>query len=238
MIGAEGSRRVHRECGSSGASPTRKTEMPLADGEKPKHDTVMDVTVEQLARVYALAFMNAAGKSKDAGGLVEELRSVVRDVLDGFPRLEQVFASSLVSQEQKEGLLGRVFGKTASQLVTDFLKVMSRHGRLELLRPVVRQVEKLHAERSGTTDVEVRVAAELNSTMQEELAAGLKRRLNTHPILNVKIDPSIVAGIVVRVGDRVFDGSLRTQLERARQAMIERATEQIETTPSRFLSAG
>jgi hypothetical protein len=51
------------------------------------------------------------------------------------------------------------------------------------------------------------------------------------------VDPSLIAGIVVRVGDRVYDGSVYTQLEHARQSMIDRATEQIETAPDRFLSA-
>jgi hypothetical protein len=55
--------------------------------------------------------------------------------------------------------------------------------------------------------------------------------------LNILVDPSLVAGIVVRVGDRVYDGSVRTQLEHTRHAMVERAVEQIETRPERFLAS-
>jgi F-type H+-transporting ATPase subunit delta len=54
-------------------------------------------------------------------------------------------------------------------------------------------------------------------------------------VLNVTIDPSLIAGIWVRVGDRVFDGSIRTQLEHARRRMIDLATEKIETQPERFV---
>ena len=54
-------------------------------------------------------------------------------------------------------------------------------------------------------------------------------------MLHVTVDPSLIAGIVVRVGDRVYDGSVRTQFEHARAAMIDRATEQIETQPERFM---
>lgn len=203
----------------------------------PKHETVMDVAVEQLARVYAQAFMGVAGKLPDADGFVEELKSVVADVLDRFPQLEKTLGSSLISLEQKEQTLDRVFGKNASPQVLNSLKVVSRHGRLDLLRPIVRQLEKLHREHSGMTDVEVRVAAELDASLLADLQKQLQKALGKHPVLNVKIDPSLIAGIVVRVGDRVYDGSLHTQLENTRQAMIERATEQIETSPHRFLSA-
>lgn len=204
----------------------------------PKHETVMDVTVEQLARVYAKAFMDAAAKSKSAEGSVQELKSLVADVLNRFPKLEQVFKSSLVSAEQKEELLGRVFGKAVSVQVLNFLKVLARHGRVDLLRPIVREIEKLHIERSGLADIQVRVAAKLDDSLLKDLRTRLQKMLGKQPNLDVLIDPSLIAGIVVRVGDRVYDGSLYTQLEHARQSMIERATEQIETAPDKFLSAG
>ena len=60
-------------------------------------------------------------------------------------------------------------------------------------------------------------------------------RLNKQPVLHVTVDPSLIAGIWVRVGDRVFDGSIRTQLEHARRHMIDLATEKIETQPERFV---
>ena len=134
----------------------------------PQHETVMDVTVERLARVYAKAFMDAAAKSGKADEPVEELKSLVAQVLNQFPKLEQVFKSSLVSAEQKEALLDRVFGKALSVQVINFLKVLSRHGRLELVRPIVREVEKLHAERSGLADIQVRVAAKLDDSLLKE----------------------------------------------------------------------
>jgi F-type H+-transporting ATPase subunit delta len=211
--------------------------MALTNGEQRLHETVMDVTVEQLARVYAKAFIGAAGKPADAGAYVEELQSVVDEALDRFPKFEQVLQSSLVSSEQKEDLLGRIFGKTGSPVVVNFLKVLSRHGRLVLLRSVARQAEKLQKERSGLTDVDVRVAKELDDDIENEIQTRVRNALGTKPILNISVDPSLIAGIVVRVGDRIFDGSLKTRLEQARHGMIARATEQIETNPDRFLSA-
>jgi len=202
--------------------------------ENGRQDTVMDVTVDQVARVYAKAFMGLAAKSSSADSLVEELKSVIAEVLDKFPQLEKTLASSLVSDEQKEQILDRIFGKFATTQVLNFLKVLSRHGRLDLLRHVVRNVEKLNVERSGRTNVEVRVAADLDDDLREEIVSRIRRAIDREPLLNIRIDPSLIAGIVVRVGDTVFDGSLKTRLEQARRDMIARAIEQIETQPARF----
>jgi F-type H+-transporting ATPase subunit delta len=202
----------------------------------PKHETVMDVTVEQLARVYANAFLGAISKLPNVDDLVEELNSLVSDVIDRYPQLEQTLESSLVSPEQKEQILDRAFKNAASPQLLNFLKVVARHGRLELLRTIARQADKLHQERSGKADVEVRVAAELDSDVLDHIRARIQKAINMQPIMNVKVDPSLVGGIMVRVGDRLFDGSLRTQLEHVRQAMIDRATERIETQPEQFLA--
>lgn len=210
--------------------------MPPADQPPATHETVMDVTEEQIARVYAQAFLGATEKSANADSMVDELWSIAGDVLSRFPKLEQALRSSLVSQEQKEQLLSRIFAGRASKEVLNFLKVLSRHGRLGIVRPAARLVAKLHAERRGMTDVEIRVAAPLDDAMLSDIKERLRKALKKEPVLSVSVDPSLIAGIVIRVGDRVFDGSVSSQLERTRAAMIHRATEQIDTQPERFFA--
>lgn len=202
-----------------------------------KQDTVMDVTEEQVARVYAKAFLGAIASSSNATALVEELQSVVDDVLDRFPKLEETLKSSLVSEEQKEQLLARIFGGKASAEVLNFLKVLARHGRLEILRSTSQLATKQHAVDRGMTDVEIQVASPLDDALRTEIQMQLRKVLGTEPVLSVKVDPELIAGIVIRVGDRVYDGSVHNQLERIRAKMIDRATEQIETRPESFVVA-
>src|SRR6476620_8973642 len=211
--------------------------MPQPERVSPKHENVMDVTVEQLARVYAKAFMGVAAKTSNTEALVEELKSIVADVLDRFPKIEEVFKSSLVSPDQKEALLDRVFSKAASIHVTNFLKVLARHGRLELIRPISRQAEKLFTEQSGVADVDIRVARNLDDDIRKVIETRVEKAIGMKPRCHVTVDPNLIAGIVVRVGDRVFDGSLHTHLEIARRSMIDRATDQIETRSDTFVSA-
>lgn len=204
--------------------------------EPAKHETVMDVTAERLAHVYAQAFWGAALKQGDPSAAVDELRSVVTEALDKFPGFETVLGSALVDTEEKKQLIDRVFGQQLSPTVLNFLKVLSTHDRLELLRPVVKEAKAFLREHLGQVEVEVRVAAPMN----DQLAGELMERLRKHggpnePILNVTVDPDIVGGIIVKVGDRVYDGSLRTRFEMARRAIIERASDLIETKPDLFV---
>jgi F-type H+-transporting ATPase subunit delta len=209
--------------------------MPAIDPEKPAHETVMDVTAEQVARVYAIAFMDVTAKAPDAASLIEQVSSLA-SILEGAPQLEEVFRSTLIPQEEKEGMLDRVFANRVSPVVLNFLKVLSRHGRLDLLRIIARLVVQIDRQRRGLTDVEVRVARELAADIQTEIHDRIRRALGTEPVLHVSVDPDLIAGIWVRVGDEVFDGSVRTQFEHIRRAMVDKATEMIETRPDRFVS--
>jgi len=211
--------------------------MTINDRENPKYDNVMDVTEERVARVYATAFMEVAAKSNDATALVDEVSSLVVDVLDRHPRLEDTLRSALISSDDKVKSLDRMLSGRASAPMLNFVKVLAQHGRLGLLRPIARVLKKLNAERLGLTDVEVRVAAPIDAALQSEIENRLRKSLGAEPVLHVLVDSSLIAGIVVRIGDRVYDGSVKTQLEQARRSMIERITEKIETSPDRFMAA-
>jgi F-type H+-transporting ATPase subunit delta len=210
--------------------------MALQSSEKPTHDTVMDVTEERIARVYASAFMEVAAKSKDPTALVEEVGALVNEVLDRFPKLEKMLNSGLVSSEQKEQSLDRVLSGRATASVLNFVKVLARHGRLSLLRTIAMQLAKLDAVRRNLIEVDLRVAAPIDASLQAEIANRVRKATGGEPVFTVHVDPSLIAGFVVRIGDRVFDGSINSRLEIARRAIIARITETIETSPHRFVS--
>ena len=127
-------------------------------------------------------------------------------------------------------MLDRVFGRPASPVVLNFLKVLSRHGRLGLLRPIARLVEEARRASAAASPTSRSASpASWPTDIRTEIHDRIAASLGTEPVLHVSVDPDLIAGIWVRVGDRVYDGSVRTQLEHARRAMIDRATEMIET---------
>ena len=208
---------------------------PANDAPAKGQETVFDVTEEQIARVYAQAYFAVIAKAANTAELVAELDSLVVDLLDAIPDFERTLCSGLVSHEEKVGLLDRVLSRRASTSLLNFLKVLSQHGRLDLLRAVAQATHRIHGEHIGQREVEVRVASELDEPLREELAEKVRQQLGAEPVLNVVVDRTMLGGIVLRVGDTVYDGSVKTRFEIARKAMIARAVETIETKPETFL---
>jgi F-type H+-transporting ATPase subunit delta len=200
-------------------------------------DTVFDVSAERLARVYAQAALDAAGDRQGQDALMAELEALRTDVLDRQPRLAELLASRLISEEQKAAMLDRMFSGRLSTTTLNVLKVLNKHGRLGILRDVIASARKMWESRSGRQPVELQTANPLAPELEQELLTTLARVLGADPIVSASVNPDLIAGFVIRVGDRVFDGSVRTRLEAMRKGMVARATEAIQLTPHRFFSA-
>lgn len=198
-------------------------------------ENVFDVDAERLARVYAEAGLNAAGSIAEQESVVEELEAVVRDVLSYDPRVEEIFSSELIDSDEKVGMLDRILGKQASPQTLNLLKVIARHGRLSLVRDVAKSARKMWQDRSGRIPVELETANQLDAALEKEILTAFGGVLGADPIVTQRVNPDLIAGFVIRVGDRVYDGSVQTRLEKMRLAMIERAVDAIQRTPQKFV---
>lgn len=199
-------------------------------------DTVFDVHAERLARVYAIAGLDAAGGGGEQQALVEELESVA-DVLKQDPRLSQIVASELISKDEKIAMLDRLFSAKLLTSTLNLLKVMARHKRLNLIRDAAKVARKMWLERSGRVAVQLETAHPLEGGLEQEILTAFNRVLGSDPIVTQWVNPELIGGFVLRVGDRVYDGSVRTRLEHMRQGMINRAVEAIQRSPERFVSS-
>jgi len=181
---------------------------------------------DHIALVCAEAFLT--------GTLLAEFDSFLADVLDPFPKLEEILASPLVSHEEKMGILDRALGSQASKELLSFLKVISCHGRLDSLRAIHRQARDLHNRMHGQIPVRVATAIPLSAELARRIADQLRTLVDGEPTLEQVVDPDLIGGIVVRVGDTVYDGSIATQLETLRQQMIKRSGHEIQSRRDRF----
>ena len=209
--------------------------MSESDTKRKARETVFDVDVEKLARVYAQAVLDAAGDAGDQAAVMDELQALVSEVLDRFPDFEQILASELISQDEKLEMIDRVFGGSLSATALSFLKVMGDHGRLGFLRQVVRSAQTVWAERNNRRNVRIELAQEAAPPLLQELVNKLQQSLGAEPVVTTVVNPDLIAGFVVRVGDRVYDASTRTSFERARSAMVARAIEAIQSRPEQFM---
>lgn len=200
---------------------------------------IRELGAEHVASVYAEALLGAAEKAGQSAAVLDEFDALVTEVLDRFPKFEELLASGVISHEEKVGILDRVLAGRVSALMLHFLKVLSRRGRLECLRAIHRQVHELARKRAGQVSVEVTSAVPLDTATAERLRTALRPLVDGEPILHTTTDPNLLGGLVVRVGDRIYDASVARQLENLRQQMISRSAHEIQSRRNRFrYSAG
>jgi len=203
------------------------------NGEQQFHP-VVDVGTQRVARVYAEALINSAEKRGQADALLEELGSLFDDVFRSDPEFEAFFGSAAVGRKPKADVLRKVFEGRASELFFNFLMVLNEHERLDLLRPIRMAYKELHDQRSGRLRVWVRTAVPLPDDQRQRLEQELRETFHKEPLLEGQVDPELLGGLVVQVGDWLYDASVRTQLKTIRNQIIERSSYEIQSRRDRF----
>jgi len=193
-----------------------------------------DVGSQRLAKVYAEALLHNAEKKQQVDAVLEELESLVQDVFQAKPLLEEMFAAPIVPVHVKEQAIHRICGGRTGDLLRDFLLVVNHHGRLELLRLIAKEYHDLVDQRAHRVHVLVRAATPLADDQRQRLAQLVHDALHLEPVLDVKVEPDLLGGLVVRVADWQFDGSVRSRLLDLRNQLIERSSYEIQRGRDRF----
>jgi F-type H+-transporting ATPase subunit delta len=194
-----------------------------------KIPTVFDSEEQHVGEVYARALLAAGQNNKSVDTVVDQLESLVFDVLDRNSKVDFALSNPKMSVEEKWGMIDRVFaGKMDPTLVT-FLKVLARRQRLGSLRSVQRAASMLRDQMAGRIQVQATVAQELTAAAKDSLVENLKKIFKKDIRLSTKVDPSILGGLIVRVGDTVLDGSVDGQLAALRTTVGQRAENALRT---------
>lgn len=198
--------------------------------EQPRHETVLDTGAEHLGRIYAEALLAAADKAGVADLVVDQLQEVVRDVLANHPNLAAAFASPRIEASEKARLIDRLFGDKLDTTLIRFLKIVAQRGRLGYLNAISSAARNMRDEALGRTLAEVRTAVPLTDELRKSIADRLGKQLQRKVVLREKVDPNVIGGIVIRVGDTVFDSSVAGRLnslsKRTRQSFARTLMEQ------------
>ncbi len=204
------------------------------DGSNDGH--ALDVGAQQLATVYARALLDAAESAGTTEVILAELDSFVKDVVNPSPKFEAVLNSALISPEDKVAILDKVLKGRASSLFLSFVKVLAHHTRLDILRSIHWAAHRLFDQMRRVVRVEITAAAPITEQLKGQLTESVRKMIGGSPTLEVRIRPELIGGIVMRVGDTVYDGSISTHLEKLRQQMIDRSVHEIQSRRDRFRS--
>ena len=174
-----------------------------------------------LAKRYAKALADVAADSSDLETVRQELRGFA-DLLLSHRALSRFLANPSVLRRDKVRAFEEIVARLGLRPLTNtFLRMLLTAGRMGALESIVRAYESLVDERMGRVRADVTAAAALGGEQQERLRQRLEQVAGKRVYLEVHQDPAILGGLIAQIGSRVYDGSLRTQLARLRDQLVQ-----------------
>ena len=207
-----------------------------ADFSSSVASTEIDAGARQVGMVYAKALFATAKKAGKLDEVASDFEAVMQ-VLDSHPVWIDLARSGMIPQEQRADMYRRAFEGKATPLFVNFLRTVAKHGRAQNLRAIFRAFREMNDERIGQARVSVTTAAKLDDAVGKRIAEVLQKSLGRKPIFENKVDPALIGGVMLRVGDTVYDASVATQLEKIRTQMIDRSVHEIQSRRDRFRTA-
>jgi F-type H+-transporting ATPase subunit delta len=165
-----------------------------------------------IARPYARAAFEEARADKRLGPWSEALHIAAQVVRD--PRVATLLGNPRVTPEQLAQLVISIAGPGLGAHGENFVRTLAANHRLGYLPEIAALFDTLKDDAEGVADVTLSSAAALDAAQRSKITAALERRLKRKVRLHCTIDPSLIGGAVLRCGDLVIDGSLRTRLDR------------------------
>ena len=179
-----------------------------------------DITREQgLAGRYATAIFELADESRSLPALEQDLASLKAALRSSKDFSHLVRSPAFSEADQTKAMKAVLSQMGTGDLATKFVLTLAAKRRLVHLPDIIKGFENILARHRGEVQAEVTSARVLNDGELAELKATLKSRLGREPRLDTKVDPSLLGGLVVKVGSRMIDSSLRTKLTGLRAAM-------------------
>ena len=173
-----------------------------------------------IARRYAKALVNLAENEKDLDNTGKHLNSITEVYKENL-ELRHVLSDTKVSSGIKLEILKDVLSKIkVSKLVDTFSRYLLAKRRIDFLPDIERAFNLLLQEKLGRIEANVTTASELPKDTVKKLVDAISSYSGKEIEVNVTIDPSIIGGIVTRIGSTVIDGSIQTYLNQIRQSII------------------
>jgi F-type H+-transporting ATPase subunit delta len=177
--------------------------------------------MEELARVYARSLFEVAKEH----GKLEEIRAQLgqfADALDATRALATFFFSPYFSTQEKRDALSRVL-QDADETFVGFLGVLIDNHRMPIIFRARRELERLWEEEHRQLPVEVTSAIALDEQTLAQLSEQIGQRTGHDVQLTARVDPDILGGLVLRVGNSILDASIRNRLEQLRKQVARSA---------------
>jgi len=174
-----------------------------------------------IAKRYARAFFEIAEEEKQFEKYYRELQ-IFSDIVDGNENLKEFLSNPIFDQRDKRDIVDSVLNKIGmTGITTNFLRLLADKRRIGILADIVVCYRELMDSALKKQRVQINTAFPLSNELSEHLKKGMERLTGKHIELTIEQDASLLAGVVVRVGDILYDGSIKTQLNNIRNLLGE-----------------
>jgi len=191
---------------------------------------------EAIAKVYARSLLELAVRQGDAD-LIDREFSEFAAYLKIDPDFKVFATSRVIDPDDRRESLDRMFRGRMNDLLLNALHVLNGNDRLELVAHVQQQFHELYLERQSIVEVQVTTAEPLGKPARLRLQALMADRTKLNVVLIEHVDPAVLGGVVVRVGDERIDVSVVRQLRRFHDALLDHAAQHIHSEKQLFEGA-
>jgi F-type H+-transporting ATPase subunit delta len=178
---------------------------------------------DALVRSYAEALFRVAAAEDELDAVERQLFAFAR-LLETDARVRDALLDPTLPIENKRRLIADTLGERANPLAVGMLGFIVEQGRSRELGRIVDELAEVAAETRESAVAEIRSAVPLDEARRNKLADALTRATGRQIEVRVVVDPSVVGGVVARIGNEVFDGSVRSRLEEAREHLAATTT--------------
>jgi F-type H+-transporting ATPase subunit delta len=175
--------------------------------------------MEEIAQVYARSLFEVASEA-DKLDTVREQLGAFADALQDSRELQTFFFSPYFSTEEKKDGLGRTV-TGADETLTNFLEVLVENHRMPVIFRVRRELDRLWQEANQLLPVEITSAVTLDESVATRIGDEIGRQTGRRVQLTSTVDPDVIGGVVLRVGNSILDASIRTRLEALRKQVAK-----------------
>ncbi len=178
------------------------------------------MSAQSIARRYAKALFELGIESNSLDKISAEVKSVA-DAVSASPELVSVLSNPTVPVPSRVAIMNEIATKTGvSPLVKNAILLITNHNRAGALPRIAIALGELADEKAGKVRAEVSSAAPLTEAQYTKLTATLEKLTGRKISLVKKTDASLIGGVVTRIGDKVYDGSLKSRLEEIRLSLL------------------
>ena len=171
-----------------------------------------------LALTYAQSLLELAEERNELEAVSNDA-AAVNEVLDENETFVRFLKDPGISEEERQGVLDKTFA-SGNVLLRNFMSLLNTRGRLGELPAILDAFEYLLDEKLGKVEVDVTVAEKLSDSELENVRQRVGKAMGKDAIVHQYVDPDIIGGLILNVGDRVIDASVRRQLKAMKEKLL------------------